>query len=79
MYSEEGNNSKEQQIFRDKFCGKEERNLEEIRATLEMEEILLKLFLNWDQADIKLVASTGSMTMEEQGARRIELVGLNDK
>ena len=43
-----------------------------------MEEILLKLILNWDQADIKLVPSTG-WTMEEQGARRVELVGLNDE
>ena len=54
---------------------KEERNLEEIKATLEMEEILI---LNWDQTDIKLVASTG-WTMKEQGARRVELMGLNDK
>ena len=31
-----------------------------------------------DQTEIKLVSSTG-WTMEEQGARRVELVGLNDK
>ena len=43
-----------------------------------MKEIPLKLILNWDQTEIKLVPST-SWTMEEQGARRVELVGLNDK
>ena len=52
--------------------------MEKIKATLEMEEILLKLILNWDQTDIKLVSLTG-WTMEEQGARRVELVGLYDK
>ena len=52
--------------------------MEEIKATLEMEEMLLKLILNWDQTHVKLVSSTG-WTMEEQGARRVELVGLNDK
>ena len=53
-YLEEGNNNKEQ-IFWDKFCRKKERNLEEIRATLLIKQIPLKLILNWDQTEIKLV------------------------
>ena len=60
------------------FDEKEEEFLEETRATVEMKEIPPELILNWDQTGIKLVPSTG-WTMEEQGARRVELVGLNDK
>ena len=60
------------------FAEKKKEFLEELRATVEMEEIPPELILNWDQTGIKLVPSTG-WTMEEQGARRVELVGLNDK
>ena len=60
------------------FAEKKKEFLEELRATVEMEEIPPELILNWDQTGIKLVPST-SWTMEEQGARRVELVGLNDK
>ena len=60
------------------FAEKKKEFLEELRATVEMEEIPPELILNWDQTGIKLAPSTG-WTMEEQGARRVELVGLNDK
>ena len=43
-----------------------------------MEEIPPQLIFEWDQTGIKLVLST-SWTMNEQGAKRVELVGLSDK
>ena len=47
-------------------------------ATVQMEDIPPELVLNWNQTRIKLVPST-SWTMNEQRARRVKLVGLNDK
>ena len=47
-------------------------------TTVEMEEILPELILNWDQTGIRLVPSS-SWTMEQRGAKRVEMVGQNDK
>ena len=52
--------------------------VDDLVATIQMEDISPELVLNWDQTGIKLVRST-SWTMNEQGACRVELVGLNDK
>ena len=41
-----------------KFAEKKKEFLEELRATVEMEEIPPELILNWDQTGIKLVPST---------------------
>ena len=43
-----------------------------------MEDVPPELVLNWDQTGIKL-APTTSWTMNEIGARRVELIGLSDK
>ena len=43
-----------------------------------MEEIPPELILNWDQTGIKLVPSS-FWTMERQGEKRVEMVGVNDK
>ena len=45
---------------------------------VQIKDIPPELVLNWDQTGIKLVPST-SWTMNEQGARRVELMGLSDK
>ena len=45
---------------------------------VQMDDIPPELVLNRDQTGIKLVPST-SWTMNEQGARRVKLVGLNNK
>ena len=37
-----------------------------------------QLVLNWDQIGLQLVPS-GNWTLEEQGTKRVELKGLNDK
>ena len=55
-----------------------EEFLDDLVATVEMNQILPELILNWDQTGIKLVPATG-LTMDEQGATRVELAGLNDK
>ena len=46
--------------------------------TVSMEDIPLELILNWDQRGIKIVPSS-DWTMEQQGAKRVEIVRKNDK
>ena len=52
--------------------------LNDVVATVTMEEIPIELILNWDQTGIKVVLSS-TCTMEECGAKRVEMVGVNDK
>ena len=59
----------------------EEKKAEFLKAVAEavvMEEIPAELVLNWDQTGIKLVPSS-VWTMERQGEKRVEMVGINDK
>jgi hypothetical protein len=58
-------------------CLKEEFLLEVV-TTVEMEEIPSELVLNWDQTGIKIVPSN-TWTMEEQGSKRVDVAGANDK
>ena len=55
-----------------------ERFLAEVVETVQMEEIPPELILNLDQTGIKIVPSS-TWTMEQQGTKRVELVGENDK
>ena len=43
-----------------------------------MEDIQLKLILNWDQTGIKIVPST-TWSMEKRSAMRVEMVDAGDK
>lgn len=43
-----------------------------------MDEIPPELILNWDQTGLNLIPSS-SWTMEQRGARHVEITGLNDK
>ena len=43
-----------------------------------MEDIPPKLVLNWDQTGLKSIPSS-TWTMERQGAKQAEMVGVNDK
>ena len=52
--------------------------LNDVVATVTMEEVPAELILNWDQIGIKVVPSS-MWTMEECGAKRVEMVGVNDK
>ena len=60
------------------FNEKKREFLNDVATTVEMEEIPPQLIFNWDQTGIKLVPSA-SWTMNEQGAKRVELVGISDK
>ena len=50
----------------------------DIKATVEMQEIPPKLIINWDQTGIKMVP-VSSWTMEQKGAKRVEISGIDDK
>ena len=52
--------------------------LDAVTETVFMEEIPAELVLNWDQTGIKLVPSS-VWTLERQGEKRVEMVGINDK
>ena len=43
-----------------------------------MEEIPSELILNWDQTGLNIVPAS-HWTLEQKGARRVELFGVNDK
>ena len=43
-----------------------------------MEEIPPELILNWDQTGLKIVPSN-TRTIEEQGLKRVDVAGANDK
>ena len=62
----------------EEFCQLKETFLSDIVSTVEMEEIPAELILNWDQTGIKIVPSS-TWTMERQGSKRVEAVGINDK
>ena len=52
--------------------------LEDVVATVEMEEIPLEVILNWDQTGIRIVPSN-NWTMDQQGVKREEVGGARDK
>ena len=52
--------------------------LNDVVTTVQMEEIPPELVLNWDQTGIKIVPSS-TWTMEQQGSKRVEAAGVNDK
>ena len=52
--------------------------LEDIKATIEMQDIPPELVINWDQTGIKLVP-VSSWTMEQRGSQRVEISGIDDK
>ena len=52
--------------------------LADVVNTVAMEDIPPELVLNWDQRGIKIVPSS-DWTMEQQGAKHVEIVGKNDK
>lgn len=60
------------------FTRLKQQFLADVVTTVEMEEIPAELILNWDQTGIKIVPSS-TWTMEAQGSRRVEAVGVNDK
>ena len=52
--------------------------LADLVATVTMEEIPPELIMNWDQTGIKIVPCS-TWTMNQRGAKRVEMIGTNDK
>lgn len=48
------------------------------KAVVEFDEIPHELIINWDQTAIHYVP-VGSWTMEKEGSKRVEIVGVDDK
>ena len=59
----------------DNFAEKKEQFLRDLVTIVKMEEIPPELILNWGMK----VVSSYSWTMHDQGARRVEIIGLSDK
>ena len=62
----------------DDFEAVKEQFLTDVKAVAEMNEIPHELIINWDQTGIHYVP-VGSWTMEKEGAKRVEIVGVDDK
>ena len=62
----------------DDFARQKQAFLDEVVQVVEMEEIPAELILNWDQTGISLVP-VSSWTLDQSGAKRVEVKGVNDK
>ena len=62
----------------DDFARVKQAFLNEVVQVVEMEEIPAELILNWDQTGINLVP-VSSWTMDQSGAKRVEVKGVNDR
>lgn len=49
-----------------------------IRNVIVMDEVPAELVINWDQTDLNYVP-VSQRTMQQEGAKRIEIVGKDDK
>lgn len=52
--------------------------LDEVVTTVSMEEIPPELLMNWDQTGMKIVPSS-SWKMDQCVAKRVDMIGVNDK
>ena len=76
-YSKRRANSKSKLLLSD-FIQLKTQFLLDLKACVEFKEIPHKLIINWDQTGLK-IGPTTSWTMEKKGAKRVELVALDDK
>ena len=76
-YSKRRANSKSKLLLSD-FIQLKTQFLLDLKACIEFKEIPHKLIINWDQTGLK-IGPTTSWTMEKKGAKRVELVALDDK
>ena len=60
------------------FQVQKEQFLFDVKVIIEMEDISTDLVINWDQTGIHYVP-VSNYTMEKEGSKRIELVGIEDK
>ena len=62
----------------ERFAEIKEQFLSDVVSTVEFMEIPAELILNWDQTGIKIVPSC-AWTMDQQGSKRVEIVGVTGK
>ena len=76
-YVKRKSNSKAK-VTRSDFVQIQSHFLADIRAILEMEEVLPALVVNWDYTSLKYVP-VSSWTMAKEGSKRVEISGIDDK
>lgn len=62
----------------ERFAEVKKQFLNDVVSIVEFMEIPAELILNWDQTGIKIVPSC-TWTMDQQGSKRVEIVGVTDK
>ena len=60
------------------FVARKEQFLFDIHVLRELEQIPEELVINWDHTDLNYVP-VSNWTMEKEGAKRVEIGGINDK
>jgi len=60
------------------FAERKQSFLNDVVATVTMENIPPELILNWDQTGIKIVPCS-TWTMDKRGVKRVEMIGTSDK
>ena len=53
--------------------------LMDIKAIVTMEEIPDDMVMNWDQTAIKIYIPLSNWTMDKEGCKRVEVIGIDDK
>lgn len=61
-----------------KFEELKEQYLLDVKAVVQIEEILHEVVVNWDQTGIKHVP-VDTWTMEKEGSNRVQVIGADDK
>ena len=70
--------TKGDQVSIENFEVVKEQFLMDMKAVVEMEDILYDLIVNWDQTGIHYIP-IGSWTMEKEGSKWVEIAGVDDK
>ncbi len=65
-------------VSAENFAAIKEQFLLDVKTVVEMEEIPHDLIINWDQTGIHYIP-VSSWTMEKEGAKRVEIAGVDDK
>ena len=60
------------------FTAIKEQFLSDVKTVVEMEEIPNDLIINWEQTGMHYIP-VSSWTMEKEGAKRVEIAGVDDK
>ena len=73
-----GSTQSKRKVSDEEFLQLKQSFITQVHGMIKVHQILQQLVFNWDQSGIRLMPSS-NWTMEEQGARRVAIEGLNDK